>query len=75
MKLMRTAILLFALLLLGMDLYAQDNNNNSEGTTGFNSGLIIDYKPKTCDFQWWKGSKNYSTTGQAATQSGNTTQQ
>ena len=76
MKFMRTSILVFALLLSGMGLYAQsNNNNNSSGLTGLNSNLIIDFKPKTCDFQWWKGAKNYNTTGQTPTQDNNTTPQ
>lgn len=27
---------------------------------GLEDDSLIEIKPKTCDFQWWKGSKNYN---------------
>jgi len=45
-----------ALFIFGAELYA-------EVLLGLQNDSLIEVKPKTCDFQWWKGSKNYDTSG------------
>jgi len=53
MKLIKIFILVAAML-VGTELYAE---------IGLNGDSLIEVKPKTCDFQWWKGSKSYDATG------------
>ena len=67
MRTVRSILFIFALLPMGM-LHAEAEDSvvqtNFEAPyTGLKNDLIIDVKPKSCDFQWWKGSKNYSTFG------------
>jgi len=52
MKLIKLLILTNVFFLFGTGLYAE---------VGLNDDSLIEVKPKACDFQWWKGSKNYNT--------------
>ena len=52
MKLIKLFILASILLMSGAKLYAD---------VGLKDDSLVEIKPKTCDFQWWKGStKNYN---------------
>ena len=52
MKLIKLFILVGVIFMFGVDLYATD--------LGLSNDSLVEIKPKTCDFQWWKGSKNYN---------------
>jgi hypothetical protein len=78
-------VLTFILFFLSMGLYADDNNNNNDEkmiqrdfskpyNTGLNNDLIINYKQKTCDFQWFQASRNpFSSGTRTSNQTGGTT--
>lgn len=53
MKLIKLFMLVSAFFIFGTELHA---------ALGLSEDSLVEVKPKTCDFQWWKGSKNYNTT-------------
>jgi len=51
MRFIKFFVLLITLLIFGAELYAE---------VGLKEDSLIEVKPKTCDFQWYKGSKSYN---------------
>jgi hypothetical protein len=53
MKVIKLFVLMSAFFIFSMELHAK---------LGLSDDSLVEVKPKTCDFQWWKGSKIYNTT-------------